>query len=117
MSIAHKQMEAYNYKNETFNIYGDQSQEVSFSPIVYSFFPERSKREMMVEIMVSEIEWYYENYCECCEPKEQSFFIFEFEKEAFEFEYMFDQINNSQLFIDDVNASRCFGYGVNETIH
>ena len=52
MSIAHKQMKAYNYKNETFNIYGDQSQEVSFSPIVYSFFPERSKREMMVEIIM-----------------------------------------------------------------
>ena len=50
MSIAHKQMEAFNYKNETFNIYGDQSQEFSFSPIVYSFFPERSKREMMEEI-------------------------------------------------------------------
>ena len=117
MSIAHKLMEAFNYKNETFNIYGDQSQEVSFSPIVYSFFPERSKREMMVKIMVSEIEWYYENYCKCCEPKEQSFFIFEFEKETFEFEYMFDQINNSQLFIVNVNASRCFGYGVKETIH
>ncbi len=117
MSIAHKQMEAFNYTNETFKINGGKIQEVSFSPIVYSFFPERSKRENMVEIMVAEIQWYYENYCECCEPKQQSFFVFNFEKETLEFEYAFDYLNNKQLFIVDVNASRCFGHGVNETIH
>ena len=117
MSIAHKQMEAFNYTNEAFNINGGKIQEVSFSPIVYSFFPERSKRENMVEIMVDEIQWYYENYCECCEQKQQSFFVFNFEKETLEFEYAFDYLNNRQLFIVDVNASRCFGHGVNETIH
>ena len=117
MSLAHKQMEAFNYKNETFNINGDRIQKVSFSPIVYSFFPELAKREVLVELMVEEISWYYENYCECCEIQEQSFFVVEFENETFEFEYSLDFVNNHQLFIVDVNADRCFGYGKNETIH
>ena len=43
--------------------------------------------------------------------------VFDFEEETLEFEYAFDYINNKQLFIVDVNASRCFGHGVNETIH
>ena len=117
MSIAHSQMKAYGYINETFKIYGEQKQEVSFSPIVCSFFPEKSIREIIVRKMVEEIEWYYENYCECCEPQEQSFFIFKFGKETLEFEYALDYKNNSQLFIVDIDAGRCFGYGKSETIH
>ena len=117
MSIAHNQMKAYGYINETFKIFDERKQEVSFSPIVYSFFPERSTREIIVRRMVEEIDWYYDNYCECCEPQEQSFFIFEFEKETLEFEYALDYRNNSQLFIVDINAAKCFGYGKTETIH
>ena len=37
MSIAHNQMKAYGYINETFKIFDERKQEVSFSPIVYSF--------------------------------------------------------------------------------
>ena len=105
MSIAHKQMEAYNYKNETFNIYGYQSQEVSFSPIVYSFFPERSERAKLVEEMVNEIyqknDYIYETY-----------FIIEFQNETFEFEFALDHVTNNQLIIVDVFAYKCFGHEI-----
>ena len=45
---------------------GGKIQEVSFSPIVYSFFPERSERAKLVEEMVDEIylknDFIYETY-------------------------------------------------------
>ena len=105
MSIAHKQMEAYNYKNETFNIYGDQSQEVSFSPIVYSFFPERSERAKLVEEMVDEI--YIKN-----DFINETYFIIQFQNESFEFEFALDHISNNQLIIVDVFAYKCFGHEI-----
>ena len=55
MNYTHKKLLAFDYVNETFNTYGNQIQEVSFSPIVYSFFPKRSERAKLVEEMVNMI--------------------------------------------------------------
>ena len=105
MSYSHKKLLACDYVNETFNTYGNQIQEVSFSPIVYSFFPERSERAKLVEEMVNEIyqknDYIYETY-----------FIIEFQNETFEFEFALDQITNNQLIIVDVFAYKCFGHEI-----
>ena len=103
MSYTHKKVLACDYVNEAFNTYGNQIQEVSFSPIVYSFFPERSERAKLVEEMVNEIyqknDYIYETY-----------FIIEFQNETFEFEFALDQVSNNQLIIVDVFAIKCFGH-------
>ena len=56
MNIIHKQMEACGYTNEAFDLDSVYKQEVSFSPIVYGFFPDRSERERIVELMMIIIE-------------------------------------------------------------
>ena len=117
MNIAHKQLEACGYTNETFNLDHQIKSEVSFSPIVLVFLPDRSKRESIVEVMVKIIDEYFEQYCECCENEYQSIFHFEFDNESFVFEFAFDHINQKQLFILDVDGSRSFGSGINDTIH
>ena len=105
MSYTHKKVLSCDYVNETFNTYGNQIQEVSFSPIVYSFFPKRSERAKLVEEMVNEIyqknDYIYETY-----------FIIEFQNETFEFEFALDQITNNQLIIVDVFAYKCFGHEI-----
>ena len=105
MSYTHKKVLACDYVNEAFNTYGNQIQEVSFSPIVYSFFPERSERAKLVEEMVNEVyqknDYIYETY-----------FIIEFQNETFEFEFALDQVSNKQLMIVDVFAHKCFGHEI-----
>ena len=105
MSYTHKKVLAFDYVNETFNTYGNQIQEVSFSPIVYSFFPERSERAKLVEEMVNEVyqknDYIYETY-----------FIIEFQNETFEFEFALDHISKKQLMIVDVFANKCFGHEI-----
>ena len=103
MSYTHKKVLACDYVNEAFNTYGNQIQEVSFSPIVYSFFPKRSERAKLVEEMVNEVyqknDFIYETY-----------FIIEFQNETFEFEFALDHVSNNQLMIVDVFAIKCFGH-------
>ena len=65
MNIAHKQMEACGYISEIFELDSVYKQEVSFSPVVYSFFPERSDREKIVELMMVIIENYEERPHDC----------------------------------------------------
>tara|TARA_X000001036_G_C20547586_1_gene752982 strand:+ start:485 stop:838 length:354 start_codon:yes stop_codon:yes gene_type:complete len=117
MNIAHKQMEACGYTNETFDLDASYKQEVSFSPIVFSFFPDRSEREKIVEFMMIILENYQERPHDCFQPNAQSIFQFQFENEGYVFEYAFDDVNQKQLFILEIDGSRCFGYGVNDTIH
>ena len=117
MNIIHKQMEACGYTNETFDLDSVYKQEVSFSPIVFSFFPDRSERERIVEFMMIIIENYLERPHDCFQPNGQTFFPFQFENEGYVFEYAFDDVNQKQLFILEIDGSRCFGYGINDTIH
>jgi hypothetical protein len=117
MNIAHKQMEACGYISEIFELDSVYKQEVSFSPVVYSFFPERSDRERIVELMMVIIENYEERPHDCFQPNWQTYFPFQFENEGYVFEYAFDEVNQKQLFIIEVDGSRCFGYGINDTIH
>ena len=50
MNIAHKQMEACGYISEIFELDSVYKQKISFSPVVYSFFPERSDREELLNL-------------------------------------------------------------------
>ena len=76
MNIAHKQMEACGYISEIFELDSVYKQEVSFSPVVYSFFPERSDRERIVELMMVIIENYEERPHDCFQPNWQTYFPF-----------------------------------------
>ena len=117
MNIAHKQMEACGYTNEAFKLDSCYTQEVSFSPIVFSFFPDRLEREKIVEFMMIIIQNYEEEPYDYYQPNEKSFFQFQYENEGYVFEYAFDDVNQKQLFILEIDGSRCFGSGINDTIH